>query len=79
MGTFNSEGFTRYVYAAKTNPCMLQNRVYDRSQNPLSVEEFIEELKNININDPEALQKWAKKTIEHSESQKKATKAFQGA
>ncbi len=79
MGTFNSEGFTRYVYAANTNPCLLQNRVSDRSHNPLSVEEIIEELKKINIDDLEALQKWVKKTIEHSESQKKAAKAFQGA
>jgi len=78
MGTFNSEGFTRYVYAAKTNPCLLQNRVSDRSDSPLSVEEIIKELKEC-INHPEELNVAVKGIIKRFESQNKATRAYQGA
>jgi hypothetical protein len=79
MGTFNSEGFIKRIYSAGSNPCPLQNRVLDRSQHPLSVEKIIEELKKIKVDDHQALQEWAKKTIEDFESQKKATRAYQGA
>ena len=78
MGTINSEGFTRYVYSAPKSPCKLQNRVSDRGQNSRSEERFVEELKSINLDDPEALKKWAEQTIENFESPKKVTRTFQG-